>query len=133
MIALASGEVDFSFTSMPSAQPLLAAKRIRAIGIASEKRSPLLPQLGTVIEGGLPGFVNQAWYGVLTPTGAPAEVIATLNNVIVKISQRPDFRERLAQLGADPVTGTPEDFANFLKGEIARWARVVRESKIAQE
>src|SRR5688500_2406148 len=111
MTALASGEVDFSFNNIPSAQPLMTPGRVRAIAITSEKRSPLLPQLPTFVESGLPrDFITGTWYGVLAPAGTPAEVVTALNAVIVKTVQRPDFRDRLLQLGADPVAESPDYF-----------------------
>ena len=133
MTALASGEVDFSFNNIPSAQPLMIPGRIRALAITSAKRSPLLPGLPTMIEGGLPGFITQTWYGVLAPAGTPSEVINTLNAVIVKAVQKEDFRARIAQTGADTLTETPEYFRGMLKEEIDRWAKVVKASKAKPE
>ena len=133
MTALASGEVDFTFSNIPSAQPLMTAGRARALGITSVKRSPLLPDLPTMNESGLSGFVTETWYGILVPAGTPAEVINTLNGVIVKAVQKPDFKARLAQLGADPIAETPEYFRKMLAQEIERWAKVVRISKAKPE
>ena len=133
MTALASGEVDFSFNNIPAAQPLMIPGRIRALGITSAKRSPLLPELPTLIEGGLPGFVTQTWYGVLAPAGTPGDVINTLNAVIVKAIQKDDFRVRIAQTGADTIAETPEYFRKMLREEIDRWAIVVKASKARPE
>ena len=133
LAGLASGEVDFAFNNIPSAQPLMAAKRIRALGITSAKRSPLLPDLPSMEQGGLPGFVTETWYGLLVPAGTPREIVTWLNEVVVKAVQRPEMRERLAQMGADPIAESPEFFAKYLAVEIARWARVVRESKAKAE
>ena len=133
MTALASGEVDFSFNNIPASQPLMAPGRIRALAITSAKRSPLLPELPTMVEGGLPGFVTETWYGILLPAGAPADVVATLNGVIVKAVQKEDFRARLAQLGADPIAETPDYFRKMLVAEIERWGKVVRASKAKPE
>ena len=133
MTALASGEVDFSFNNIPSAQPLMTPGRVRALAITSEKRSALLPELPTMIEGGLKGFVTQTWYGVLVPAGTPAEVVNTLNAVIVKAVQKEDFRARLAQTGADTITETPEFFRKMLAEEIERWGKVVKASKAKPE
>jgi tripartite-type tricarboxylate transporter receptor subunit TctC len=133
MTALASGEVDFSFNNIPSSLPLMTPGRIRALGITSEKRSPLLPELPTMIEGGLPGFVTATWYGVLMPAGAPEEVITTLNAIVNKAVQKEDFRARLAQLGADPMTESPDYFRRMLASEIERWGKVVRASKAKPE
>jgi tripartite-type tricarboxylate transporter receptor subunit TctC len=133
MTALASGEVDFSFNNIPSSQPLMTPGRVRALGITSEKRSALLPKLPTMIEGGLPGFVTETWYGVLAPAGTPAEIVNALNAVIVKAVQKPDFSARLAQTGADTITETPEYFRKMLNEEISRWAVVVKASKAKAE
>jgi len=133
MTALASGEVDFSFNNIPASQPLMTPGRVRALAITSAKRSPLLPGLPTMIEGGLPGFITQTWYGVLAPAGTPSDVINTLNAVIVKAVQKEDFRARIAQTGADTLTETPEYFRRMLKEEIDRWAIVVKASKAKPE
>lgn len=128
LVALASGEVEFSFSNIPAAQPMM--HRFRALAITSEKRSPLLPDLPTMAEGGLPGFLTQTWYGVLAPKGTPEPVISALNTVIVKAVQREDFRSRLAQMGADPIAETPEYFRKMLLEEIERWGKVIRASGI---
>ena len=133
MTALASGEVDFSFNNIPSAQPLMVPGRVRALAITSEKRSPLLPELPTMIEGGVAGFVTQTWYGLLVPAGTPAEVVNLLNAAIVKSVQKVDFRSRLAQTGADPIAETPDYFRRLLRDEIDRWGKVVRASKAKPE
>ncbi|MEO7726516.1 MAG: tripartite tricarboxylate transporter substrate binding protein [Burkholderiales bacterium] len=133
MTALASGEVDFSFNNIPSAQPLMIPGRVRALAISSEKRSALLPELPTMIEGGLKGFVTQTWYGILVPAGTPPEVVAALNAVVVKAVKKEDFRARLAQTGADPIAETPEYFRRLLSDEITRWAKVVKASKAKPE
>lgn len=128
LVALASGEVEFSFTNIPAAQPLL--NRMRVLGITGEKRSALMPEVPTMIEGGLPGFVTQTWYGVLSQRGTPQAVVSTLNNVIVKAVQREDFRNKLAQMGADPIAESPEYFRKMLNEEIERWGKVVKASGI---
>ena len=133
MTALASGEVDFAFNNIPSAQPLMTPGRVRALAITSEKRSALLPELPTMIESGLPGFVTQTWYGVLAPAATPPEIVNALNAVIVKAVQREDFRSRLAQTGADPLAENPAYFRRLLADEIVRWGKVVRASKATPE
>jgi len=126
---LAGGEVDFAFNNIPSGQPLMSAGRLRALGITSAKRSPLLPELPTMSEGGLPGFVTETWYGLLTPAGTPRAIIDLLNGVAVKAVRSPEFRDRLAKMGADPIAESPEFFARYLAAEIERWAKVVKASK----
>lgn len=133
MTALASGEVDFSFNNIPASQPLMTPGRIRALGITSAKRSPLLPQLPTMVEGGLAGFVTETWYGVLFPAGTPDDIVNAMNAVVVKAVQKEDFRARLAQLGADPLAETPDFFRKMLAAEIERWGKVVRAAKARPE
>ncbi len=128
LVALASGEVEFSFSNIPAAQPLLS--RMRVLAITGEKRSAVMPEVPTMIEGGLPGFITQTWYGVLSQRGTPQSVVNTLNSVIVKAVQREDFRSRLAQMGADPLAESPEYFRKMLGQEIERWGKVVKASGI---
>jgi tripartite-type tricarboxylate transporter receptor subunit TctC len=133
MTALASGEVDFSFTNITAAQPLMTPGKIRAIAIASARRSPLLPELPTMIEGGLPGFVTGTWFGIVVPAGTSADIVAALNAVIVKAVQKDSFRARLAQMGADPVAESPEYFRKMILEEIDRWGKVVRATNAKPE
>jgi len=133
MTALASGEVDFSFSNIPAAQPMLSSGKIKAIGITSARRSALFPDLQTMIEGGLPGFVTATWYGLLAPAGTPRAVVNALNAVIVKTVQKEEFRAKLAQLGADPIAEPPEYFQQMLVEEIDRWGKVVKAAKIRVE
>ena len=133
MTALASGEVDFSFNNIPASQPLMTPGRIRALGITSAKRSSLLPQLPTMVEGGLAGFVTETWYGVLFPGGTPDDIVNAMNAVVVKAVQKEDFRAKLAQLGADPLAETPDFFRKMLAAEIERWGKVVRAAKARPE
>ncbi len=133
MTALASGEVDFSFNNIPASQPLMTPGRIRALAITGAKRSSLLPELPTMVEGGLPGFVTETWYGVLFPAGTPEELVNAMNAIVVKAVQKEDFRARLAQLGADPLAENPDYFRRMLAAEIERWGKVVRASKARPE
>ena len=128
MTALISGEVEFSFANIPSSLNYVQANRMRAIAITSAKRSALLPELPTMIEAGVPGFETATWYGILAPAGTPREIVVKLNRTVNGIVKNPEFSQRLAQLGADPVAETPEQFADYLKTEIERWAKVVKAS-----
>lgn len=128
LTALASGEVEFSFSNIPAAQPLI--NRFRILGITSEKRSTLMPEVPTLIEAGLPGFVTQTWYGVLVTRGTPQPIVDTLNRVIVNAVKREDFRNRILQMGSDPIAESPEYFRKMLAEEIERWGKVVRASGI---
>jgi len=128
MTALLSGEVEFSFNNIPASINYIKAGRLRAISITSAKRSPLLPDLPTMAEAGVPKFETSTWYGLLAPAATPRDIVMKLNNAVNAIVRTPDFNKRLAQLGADPVAESPEFFANYLKSEIERWAPVVKAS-----
>jgi tripartite-type tricarboxylate transporter receptor subunit TctC len=128
MTALLSGEVEFSFNNIPASINYIKAGRLRAIAITSAKRSPLLPDLPTMAEAGVPKFETSTWYGLLAPAATPRDIVSKLNQTVNTIVKTPDFSKRLAQLGADPVADTPEYFANYLKAEIERWAPVVKAS-----
>ena len=130
---LLGGQIDLMFPGITPVVAHVKSGKLRAIGLTSLKRSPALPDLPTMHELGIANFQSIGWYGVLVPAGTPAEVIATLNAVVVKAVQKPDFRARLAQLGADPLAESPEYFRKMLAEEIARWAKVVRISKAKPE
>ena len=133
MTALAGGEVNFAFGNVASAQPMMAAGKIRALAITSAKRSALLPDVPTMIEAGLPDFVTGTWFGLLAPAGTPSSVVNALNAVIVKIVKTEEFRQQLAQIGMDPVAEPPEYFHKFIIEEINRWSKVVKAAKIKVE
>jgi tripartite-type tricarboxylate transporter receptor subunit TctC len=133
LIGLAGGEVDFNFCNIPAAQPMLKTGKFRAIAITSAKRSPLMPELPTMIEAGLPDFITATWFGLLAPAGTPNNVINTLNAVIVKAVKTDELRTQLSQMGIDPVAEPPEYFSKFLQDEINRWSKVVKGAKIKVE
>lgn len=133
LTALVSGEVDFAFNNIPSAQPFMSQNRLKVLGITSKRRSALLPEVPTLIEAGLQGFEVAAWYGVLAPAGTSSDIVSKLNGVIVGIVQSKDFQSRLAQLGADPIGESPQFFAKFLQEEIVRWQKVVKAANAKPE
>lgn len=134
LTALAGGEVNFNFCNIPAAQPLLKAGKFRALAITSATRSPLMPELPTMIEGGMPAdFITATWFGLLAPAGTPADVIKTLNAVIVKAVKQDEVRKQLAQMGIDPIAEPPEFFQKWLADEIERWSKVVKAAKIKVE
>jgi len=124
--ALLSGEVGLYFTTAPAAVPLMKAGRVRALGVTSMKRSPLMPEVAPIAEAGLKGYETSTWHGILAPAGTPREIVTKSNADIVKILAQPDVREKLIGQGLDPVGGTPEAFAAYIKAEIAKWAGVIK-------
>jgi tripartite-type tricarboxylate transporter receptor subunit TctC len=128
LTALIAGDVSVMFETGPGALPHVKAGRLKAIAVGSLQRSVAMPDLPTVAESALPGFEAIAWIAISAPTGTPRPIIQKLNSEIVKILQQPDVKERFLALGAEPVGNTPEEFAAYLKAEIAKWGKVIRES-----
>jgi tripartite-type tricarboxylate transporter receptor subunit TctC len=126
LTALIAGEVQMSFVTMPAALPQVQAGRMRAIAIGSPRRSPTLPDVPTVAESGLPGFDIGAWNGVLAPAHTPAPIVARLNAEIVKMTQNPEYKDHASAQGAELVADTPQEFAAYIKAQIARFAQVVK-------
>ena len=123
-----AGRIDFVVIGVPAAAPQLKAGRLRALAVISRERLPALPEVPTVAEAGLPGFEVTTWYGILAPAGTPRPVVARLNDELVKIMHSPEMTERLAGIGTDPVTSTPEEFAAYIRAEIAKWGDVIRKA-----
>jgi tripartite-type tricarboxylate transporter receptor subunit TctC len=125
---LLGGQVESMFDNTPSALPHVQAGRLRAIAITSAKRSPLLPDVPTIAESGLPGFDVQSWFGLAAPAGTPGPVVAKLNAELNKALAHPDLRKRLVELAATPEPGTPAQFKSFITTESRRWQEVVKAS-----
>ena len=123
-----SGRIQLVVIGVPATVPHIKAGKLRALALVAPKRSPVLPDVPTVAEAGLPEFDVTTWYGVLAPAGTPGPIVARLNAELGKIMHAPDLKERLDALATDPVTSTPEEFAALIRREIARWAEVVRDA-----
>ena len=127
VIAIVSGETSTLFATIPSAIHHFKSGKLRPLGVSSAKRNSALPELPTIAEAGLPGYEAIEWQGLMVPTGTPRDVILRLNQAFAKITAMPDVKERVAALGSDLVTSTPEEFDQFVKRELAVWSKVVRE------
>ena len=125
---LIGGQVQLMFDNLPSALPHVKSGKLKALAVTSAKRSPILPDLPTIAESGLPGFETSSWFGVLAPAGTSKEIIAKLNFDIVRLLRSPDMQERFLQHGAEPLGIPAEEFAAHIKAEMAKWAKVVKES-----
>ncbi len=126
---LLGGHVDLAFVSLSSVAPQLKAKRLRALGITSAKRSALMPELPTFDEAGLKGYEVTGWYGVLAPAGTPKEIVNRLHADITKALTPEDMVQTLNGFGLEPApSNSPEEFSAFLQAEIAKWAKVVKAS-----
>ena len=120
------GQVPIMFDTITTSIPHVKSGKLRALAVTSRKRSPLAPEVPTMIEAGLPDFEISAWYVVLGPRGMPREVVRKLNAEINKAMEEPDLRERLGSQGVDFVGGSPEEADKFVRSEIERWARVAK-------
>lgn len=125
-----AGRVSLMFGNTLSVLPHVNAGRLRALSITSAKRSTAAPGLLTVAESGLPGFEAITWFSVLAPKGTPAGIIRRLNAVLGEIVQTQDLRDRLAEQGAEPLGGTPEQAARYIAAETESWAKVVAASGV---
>ena len=130
---LIGGQVSIVFTGVPPVVPLAKAGRVRLIATTGRQRIPGLPNVPTIAEAGLPGAQVLIWYGVVAPVATPKDVLARLNREITRIMAMPDIREKFSQQGIDPETSTPEQFAQLIRDEYARWTKVIRTSGIKVE
>jgi tripartite-type tricarboxylate transporter receptor subunit TctC len=124
------GQVTMFFSQMSSALQLVKQGKLKAIGVASLQRHPAAPDIATIAEQGFPGFQATAWYAFFAPAGTPADVVQKIAADATKALQMPDVREKLAALGADAVGGTPQEFAQRLRAENARWGDAIRKSGV---
>ena len=127
------GQVPAMFAAVPTSQASIKAGKVRALGVTSVKRSPQLPSVPTIAESGVPGYGVTSWYGLCAPAGVPQPILAKLNTDLVKVLNMPDTQQRLAEQGIDVAPTTPEYFAEFVRSEIAKWARVIKAAGITAE
>jgi len=132
-VALIAGEIQVGFNTSPVAVPHVKSGRMRALAVTSAKRNPALPDVPSIAEAGVAGYDMILWYGAVMPAGTPATAVNRLNAEINKSLQLPDVQQRLAALGADPSGGSAADFGAYIKAEIAKYTKVVVDSKLQQQ
>ena len=125
---LIAGRMQVTFGDIVATYPYAKADRLRALGITSPKRAAQLPDIPTIAESGVPGYDAVGWFAVFAPANTPAHVVAKLNAAIVKFVRKPELKDRLAALGAEIVASSPDELARIQRNDIARWAKVVKES-----
>ena len=130
LVAVLSGETDLSYLNIAAIMAYAKSGRLRAIGITSAKRSPLMPDVPTIAESGAPGYEFTAWAAALVPAGTPRNVVDKLYEGFSKALDTPDARKRFAEQGAEIVASSPDVFAKFFRAELDKWARVVKETGI---
>ena len=134
VIDVLAGQIPLLATAIPTVQAHIKTGKLKGIALTSAKRHASLPDVGTFAEAGLTGFDVSAWYGLLAPAGTPKPVVARIHDEVVKILATPEMKERfLTTIGGDPVGGTPEQLAADIKSDIARWAKIVKDSGIKLE
>ncbi len=124
--AVLSGETTMTFGSLSALSPYVNAKKLRVIAVTSAKRSPLDNKIPTIAESGLPGYEMTPWYGLVTPKGAPQNIIDRLNGAVIAAMQSRDMREKMARVGYEPEGSTPQQLAEHIKAELARYARLIK-------
>ena len=129
----ASGQVKLMFPSLLTASPFIKAGQLRALAVTGAARSPLLPEVPTVVEAGLPGFEVVQWYGVLAPAGLPPDILNRLHRETVAVMGLPEVAAAVVQQGAEVVTSTPAQFGAYMASEIAKWTKLVKETGLKLE
>ena len=130
MVALMSGDIDLTFGSVPATLSQAKAGRVRALGVSTTKRTQAWPDLPTLSETGVPGYEMTSWYAFFGPSTLPKDTVTRIHADIGRIAAQPEFQERLSSEGADHEAMTLERFAQFIRTESARWAKVIRERNI---
>jgi tripartite-type tricarboxylate transporter receptor subunit TctC len=133
VIDLIGGQVQVMFTGIPSVLAYVKTSRLRALAVTGKTRTTALPDVPTVIESGVPGYVVTPWFGLLVPAHTPPAIVATLHRETVKVLRAPALLERFATEGIDPVGDTPEHFAAYIKEEIVKWGKVVKDTGMRVE
>lgn len=128
LAAVMSGEVSFTFEPTVTAVPQVKGGRVRALAVTSPQRSPLLPDVPTAREAGLPAFEAYSWLGIVMPAGVSKDVATKMQNEVLRILELPDVKERMAAIGLDPLPMSGERFAVFMKTETDKWARTIKAS-----
>lgn len=128
-----AGNLTMTWDTITASAPHIRAKKLRALGIGSAQRSPLLPEIPTISEAGIPGFQLSSWYAMFAPAGTPAEIVRLLQREIVKVLADPEVRERFAGLGAEAIGSTPEELTAAIKRDLALWQKIAREANVKIE
>ncbi len=125
---LVAGQINLMFETGPLGLPHAKSGRLKVLAVSSKRRAAAMPDLATIAESGYPGFETVGWAGMLAPAGAPKEIIAKLNGEVVRIIAQPGVNDRFVALGAELVSSSPEEFGAYIKSEMAKWGKVIRDS-----
>lgn len=130
MADLLGGHISLMFENLPGAVSHIRAGRLRPLAVLSEKRSPAVPDVPTIAEAGLPGAEAVSWFGLFTTAGTPKEIVNILNREVVAVIRNPDVQKKFADVGAEPVGSTPEEFGRLVESETKKWGEVIRKAGV---
>jgi tripartite-type tricarboxylate transporter receptor subunit TctC len=130
---LLGGQIQVMWTDMATGLPQVKAGKLRALGVTTNKRSPLAPEIPTISEAGVPGYESTYWFAAYVPAGTPAPVVAKLNEAIVKAAKSPTAAKFYGPTGTELVTSTPEELRKFQAGESQKWAQIISKAGIEKE
>src|SRR5690606_34195369 len=130
LTATLGGEVKVIFTNISESAPQVRAGKLRALAVTGTKRSKVFPDLPTVAEAGIEGYEFTTWHGLLAPKGVPKDIVAKLNETLVKVLHTPEIEQRLDEMGLDIIGSTPEEFAAHLERESSKWEKVIKDRYI---
>lgn len=130
---LLGGHIEMMFDNLPASLPQIRAGAVKALAVTTLQRSKSAPDIPTLDEQGVKGFESRGWFSLLAPAGTDQKIVEKINKAVNEALQDPEFRERLASVGADPVGGSPQDFRKAIQAESERWAKVIQEAGIKAE
>jgi tripartite-type tricarboxylate transporter receptor subunit TctC len=130
LVDVLGGQVSLGYDNILTSIPHVRAGKVRALAVSGAKRSTMLPEVPTVAESALPGYDIVVWQGLLAPAGTPPEILARLEQATIAALQQPDVRERLAKMGTDIVGSTRQEFAAFIKVELEKAGKIIRQANI---
>ena len=133
MLGLIGGQIDIVVIGTPTAIPQIQGGKVRALAVLRSSRLPAIANVPTAGEAGFPGYEVTTWYGVLVPAGTSKDIVARLNTELAKVMTVPASRDRIVGAGFDPMTSTPQQFAEFIKAESLRWGKVIKDAGIRAE
>jgi len=130
MTDLLGGQIDVIFALLPECLPHVKSGKLRALAVTSDKRHPLLPDVPTTSEAGIPGIEVTSWNGLMVPSATPRDIVLKINAEVTRIADAPDIRARMIEQGFQPVAMSVSDTENFEKADVERWAKVIRDAGI---
>jgi len=133
MVGMMGGHVDMCVIGIPPTLPHIKAGRVRSLAVLASERASAIPEVPTSKEAGMPNYEVYTWYGILAPAATPRDIVTRLNAEIVKAVAHPETREKMTEAGFEPTSTTPEQLGDFLKTEMVRWAKVIKDANVKIE